>query len=266
MHPLSLQETITKLKDDLTPVWELYLYKSSIGNPELIASYKADEDMEKSIKILENNVNTFSKSSNVVFHIQTKRKPNGTWESKFDLTKDGNAVQMEGLSGMPGQNNSQLGFISPREQQLFLKEEKLNELKDSIFKKELELQMKEFQFNNDRKDFDSTVKETTEGFKELEKKYNSGTEAAKNGFSMAMWEAIKAWNDYAKNKGLSGIFQQPTTESENSSPEEKKIEEIASMIFEFKLSLLQLDQVKVFIKKFIEGITKPKEQEESENA
>jgi hypothetical protein len=245
---LTFEKTLSKIQIENLPFWELQYYGQGYENKVQIAR-NDNPDMELSVKALEFNVYNFTNPEQMRFCIKaspTKTSNKGTiftWDfsvngnmpSQFPQQQNNQQSQFGGFNGfvIPGQ----IDDIREEKSELRRKAEKLEDQKDELRKEDTRLQIERIKLDHDFKNFKELEKNTIAELKVLEQKYNSNTEAAKNGASMLLAETLKLFNANAKGKGLSGLFAPVSTDEPNApmSAEDQEIEKIALAIQNAKL-------------------------------
>lgn len=172
--------------------WDLY--ELSMGREAPILTHSGD-DIDASVNRLEKVV--LMGNDNTMYHIVVRKAdaPNSTKYEKYFSIRGKSATAKEekqpsnmGVMGLDsgmfqlltqigeirGSSNAKESFMSYREQELIRKETLLE-----VREKELEIKFKQRE------------KELKDDIKQLEEKYKSNTEAAKEGFSMAMVQGLK---------------------------------------------------------------------------
>jgi len=257
----TLDATINKIREENLPFWELAYHGQGYNNIVALANCSVD-DLELSINKLVGNVNAIPNPETVRFHIcaHAVAKANGSSKLQWDFTTTG---QLQN----PNQNTQQNqfggfgGFGNVDYQELKTKQQRLDDLKDTLQERKTKLQLDEFKLTTDRERFEELKKNTIEELKELEKKYNSTSDAARNGATIVLADFLKAITAKG-NKGLAGLLAPVPSDpgsSEPMSPEDQEIEKIALHIQSFNLTVPEITKLFTFIDNFLKNIQKQKD-------
>lgn len=265
---LSLENTKQKLRSDNTPYWNLYYHKG-YNNIVPIANYN-DKDIDASIKYLQTNIDFCTNSdqnSPIRFVIKSRgtATSNGDKINEWDFTYSGKATaepiqpNFNGFSGIPG-----LGAF-PDVKNTF---DEIEKRKDSLFderakiiENRTELQLEKFKFQTEKEYWEKEKKEFVQQLNELKKKYDSNSEAAKNGANIVLGEVLKLFISNNGKKGLLGILSGANetaqdTSKDNLTPEQEVINDIAIMIDEHKFDKPTLEGLKKFMEVYLDKIKK----------
>jgi len=251
MNPLlTLETTIRKIELENLPFWDLSYYTHGYYDMYQCGRFN-EADLERSVAQLRATVLAFQNKEQVKFHI--KARPTTT-SSKGTVLEWDFTVTDNFQSPNPQQNlNNQFsGFGNIDYQEIKSKQEKLEDLKDTLRNKEMDLKLKEFQLQTRIERFNELEKETRAELTELQKKYESSTDAAKNGFSLILADLLKNFNTNAKGKGLAGLLAPPPGE-EVQSPEDQEIEKIALNIQSHKLPVPEIKNLGDFIDRMLKS-------------
>jgi len=268
-------KTLEKLRDDNTPYWRLFYYGPGYNNAIQIARNDTS-DIEESLKRLEANVTSCTNPEEVRFKIEARPAATSNKGTLFEWDFTINGVfpsqkqqqpqnQFAGFGGfqVPGQMDD----FRMEKEKLERKAERLDEEKEHLRKEDTRLQLEKFKLETEVKIFNEQKTATLHELKELEVKYNSSTEAAKNGASLLMAEVLKAFNANSKSKGLAGLFapEQPPADNVPLSGEDQEIEKIAFSIQGAKLNIEEIRKLGGIVNDLLASIKKQKEEKQKKD-
>lgn len=249
----TLEQVIKRMRDENLPVFDLYYYVDQYATAKKPLTFDYEAGLDASIAKLTREVSQYPTYR---FYVALRPTKNSNKDKIIELDivpaqstqVSTPAEQPQSLAGLPGfqgfgaisdmhQNYyaERRGDLGRLQERLDRKEEDILTRERAVNEKQIEYTIKLAQLENERKAFDERVKDTRKDLADLEAKYKSNAEAAKEGFGQFVVKAIELFGKEGDLKGLSGVAGSTT---EKLSPEEERVNETGGKLLDIPVEAM----------------------------
>lgn len=242
------------------PFFRLYWFKTSRQYLPLIDYLEENATIDSAIAKLEEAVNMYPPGQRFFIELSDKKNSNGDRIKKLEFVNSDESIIPTKNQNMIGYGFSGLGaldhpFVLGQINSIEAEKKKIEEVKDQVRDEKMHLMIEKKDLEREKRDFEEKKKETIAQLKQLQEKYQSNTEAAKNGWSIFLGELLKKFNENAEGKGLLGLIASPEEKTEEEkTPEYEFIEKLAERIYNHKLNIDQLHKLGGIVENYLRTI------------
>ncbi len=253
---LSLKNTIEKIRQDQTPFWKLSYFGQGYNNIIPYAEFKEDA-IDRSAHMLDSNVNAFNNPNAMRFVIETKNVSKESYKFRWEFSISGE-VFSNNQHAASNETTSGLGYVQQSMNEMRSREDKLQDMRDDLSRRENALLLGQMKLSWDKENFEKDIRLKQEQINELEKKFGSNTEAFYVAANRLLGNIIEHVGAQNAVNGLLGLGSTNTTEQSQQqpapTPEYALIETIAQELFNCNLTVQQLNIIQKYLFEFVNKI------------